>query len=128
MTRLLAGKPEITDGALTKRNLYIEARVSRATMNRATAIMREWEASVAVALELDPESKRPLSEERKLQRKIREKNAQISELAKKLEAAATLIALLTEDNRYLRHRLSSSGAADIADMQERRARPPATHG
>jgi hypothetical protein len=43
MRRLLAGTPQRTNGALTKTNLYKEAQVSRATMNRAVEIMAEWD-------------------------------------------------------------------------------------
>ncbi|MFZ3467538.1 hypothetical protein ACODT3_39705 [Streptomyces sp. 4.24] len=35
MPRLLEGPPQRTDGRLTKENLYKEAQISRATMNRA---------------------------------------------------------------------------------------------
>ncbi|MEV8204232.1 hypothetical protein AB0P40_02120 [Streptomyces sp. NPDC079189] len=41
MERLLSGRPEHTDGKLTKNNLCREARVSRATLNRATDILTE---------------------------------------------------------------------------------------
>ena len=46
MERLLAGKSKRTDGRLTKANLHIEAGVSRATMNRATEVIADWNASV----------------------------------------------------------------------------------
>ena len=36
MDRLLAGRPQRTDGRLIKDNLWKEAGVSRATMNRAS--------------------------------------------------------------------------------------------
>lgn len=45
MTRLLAGRPERTDGRLTKENLWREAQVSRATMNRAQDLLAEWDAT-----------------------------------------------------------------------------------
>ena len=47
MDRLLAGRPQRTDGRLIKDNLWKEADVSRATMNRATRILAEWNARVA---------------------------------------------------------------------------------
>ena len=46
MQRLLAGKPKRTDGRLTKANLHIEAGVSRATMNRAAAVIADWNTAV----------------------------------------------------------------------------------
>ena len=47
MQRLFAGKPQRTDGRLTKENLWREAQVSRATMNRARPILAEWDARIA---------------------------------------------------------------------------------
>ncbi|MFD8740814.1 hypothetical protein ACFV06_38680, partial [Streptomyces sp. NPDC059618] len=46
MERLLAGTAERTDGRLIKANLYREAGVSRATMNRATTVLEEWSRRV----------------------------------------------------------------------------------
>ncbi|MFC6015652.1 hypothetical protein ACFP2T_05545 [Plantactinospora solaniradicis] len=47
MQRLFTGVPQHTDGTLTKNNLWREARGSRATMNRATDILAEWDAHVS---------------------------------------------------------------------------------
>lgn len=46
MERLLAGQSLRTDGRLTKTNLHIEAGVSRATMNRASAVLADWNSEV----------------------------------------------------------------------------------
>lgn len=47
MDRLLAGRPQRTDGRLLKENLWKESDVSRATMNRAARILAEWNSRVA---------------------------------------------------------------------------------
>jgi len=47
MTRLLDGRPERTDGALTVSNLAHEAGVSRATANRAVDLLAEFRAAEA---------------------------------------------------------------------------------
>ena len=47
MKRLLAGRPERTDGALTIMNLAREAGVSRATANRAGDLLAEFRAAEA---------------------------------------------------------------------------------
>ncbi|MER9647966.1 hypothetical protein [Mesorhizobium sp. M0199] len=47
MTRLLDGRPERTDGALTVSNLAREAGVSRATANRAVDLLAEFRAAEA---------------------------------------------------------------------------------
>ena len=46
MQRLLAGRSKRTDGRLTKANLHVEAGVSRATMNRADAVIADWNSAV----------------------------------------------------------------------------------
>ena len=47
MQRLLSGSAVRTDGRLTIVNLAIEAGVSRATANRATAVLREFRSLAA---------------------------------------------------------------------------------
>ncbi len=47
MARLLDGRPERTDGALTISNLAREAGVSRATANRAVDLLAEFRAAEA---------------------------------------------------------------------------------
>ena len=47
MARLLDGRPERTDGALTVSNLAREAGVSRATANRAVDLLAEFRAAEA---------------------------------------------------------------------------------
>jgi hypothetical protein len=47
MARLLDGRPERTDGALTVANLAREAGVSRATANRAADLLAEFRAAEA---------------------------------------------------------------------------------
>ncbi|MFD5736238.1 hypothetical protein ACFWIY_26015 [Streptomyces sioyaensis] len=49
MERLLAGRPSRTDGRLIKENLYREAGVSRATMNRAHSILADWDRGTATS-------------------------------------------------------------------------------
>jgi hypothetical protein len=46
MGRLFTGQPTRTDGKLTKKKLWREAGVGRATMNRATAVLAEWDNRV----------------------------------------------------------------------------------
>ncbi|MEU0884056.1 hypothetical protein ABZ345_36135 [Lentzea sp. NPDC005914] len=54
MHRLLTGAACRTDGRLTKQNLWKEAGVSRATMNRAHTILAEWDDHVAQRSTADP--------------------------------------------------------------------------
>lgn len=122
MDRLLAGVPERTDGALTQKNLYLEAGVSRATMNRDAAILEAWRAAVSEALQLEPDARKPLTAERKLQRDLRKARKQIRKLKARVDASTSLIAALVEDNRYLRGIISQAPDATLTDLHEHRVR------
>jgi hypothetical protein len=95
MQRLLAGQPARTDGRLTKANLHVEAGVSRATMNRATTVIADWEA--AVRNDITPRSRRvveletTVAELKKAVARLRQSN---TELERKNQAAVTVIAEL----------------------------------
>ncbi|MDJ0362789.1 hypothetical protein [Rhodococcus sp. H29-C3] len=128
MACLLAGKPRHTDGAFTKANLYKEAGVSRATMNRATEIMAEWDAHVA------EHGRRTIGEARRdtdldeVRKKLKDKTAQCADLRNKLDAAATVIAALHHDNQALRENLDSRNGrlGDLSTHRsERHGSPPA---
>lgn len=106
MARLFAGKPQRTDGRLTKQNLWAEAGVSRATMNRAGAILAEWDTYVAEHGSATPGEARRDEEIRELRRKLAEAKAQNTALQKRLDAAATAIAALHHDNTLLRQELA----------------------
>jgi hypothetical protein len=55
MARLLDGRPERTDGALTIANLAREAGVSRATANRAADLLAEFRAAEACQRRSSPQ-------------------------------------------------------------------------
>lgn len=102
MERLLAGRPEHTDGRLIKENLYREAGVSRATMNRHPALLKEWNARVDTPTPRD-RARRTLETEVANQRTtINELRAHVRELEGQLTTAATVIAELTVENQHLR--------------------------
>jgi tRNA A37 N6-isopentenylltransferase MiaA len=120
MHRLLTGRPQHTDGRLIKNNLFKEAQVSRATMNRAHHILAEWDAQIAH----HDHPTRPARNDAKseeLARKLRDKTSQVIELQRKLDAAATVIAALHHDNTTLREQLDRHDS--IIDLDARRARP-----
>jgi septal ring factor EnvC (AmiA/AmiB activator) len=120
MRRLLAGTAQHTNGALTKTNLYKEAQVSRATMNRAVEIIAEWDHHVARRDDRPPEQARRDDELDKLAKKLRDTQTERADLRKKLDAAATVIAALYHDNQALREHLSSR-TGKIASIEGRRA-------
>lgn len=102
MDRLLAGTAERTDGRLIKENLYREAGVSRATMNRAKSVLDEWTRRVDGTQPRDREieSLNHSLSERATQ--IKDLRARVRELQDQLTIAATAIAELHAENQLLR--------------------------
>ncbi|GLH98846.1 hypothetical protein [Phytohabitans aurantiacus] len=109
MERLFNGQPQHTDGKLTKNNLWREAQVSRATMNRAADVLAEWDARVSespagvAARQRDEEFEQLRSRLRTSQRERRKLQDQI-------DAAATVIAALHSENATLRRQAANSTA------------------
>ncbi|MGP5484599.1 hypothetical protein ACTXMZ_16620 [Brachybacterium alimentarium] len=102
MERLLSGTAEHTDGRLIKENLYREAGVSRATMNRARPILAEWSRRVDGTQPRDQEIealRSELSEQRAEVRRLRKRTRDLEE---QLTIAATATAELHVENQLLR--------------------------
>ncbi|RFZ10396.1 hypothetical protein DSM43518_02310 [Mycobacterium marinum] len=118
MDRLLAGRPLRTDGRLIKDNLWKEAEVSRATMNRATQIMAEWEARVAACDSFTPREARKNDELTALHADLAARTRACTKLAQQLDAAATVIAALHHDNTLLRQELGHR--AEVIALDEHR--------
>ncbi len=103
MQRLLTGNAKRTDGRLIKTNLHIEAGVSRATMNRATVLIADWEA--AVGTESAPRDtqlaalQETVSKLKDSVAKLREEN---TALKRKNQAAVTVLAELSAQLRSAR--------------------------
>lgn len=112
MERLLSGKPNRTDGALTKNNLWREAGVSRATMNRATSALAEWDSRVdeSPTTALDRQRREELSEVRG---KLRNSRQECRKLQDQVDAAATIIAALLAENAAFRDQLAKRSAVVI---------------
>lgn len=94
MARLLDGRPERTDGALTVSNLAREAGVSRATANRAADLLAEFRAAEARHRQSSP---RALKERvRALEAELRAvRGAEIAELRGLVRTLAQHIQVLT---------------------------------
>ncbi|MFH8894387.1 hypothetical protein [Streptomyces sp. NPDC017949] len=107
MDRLLTGRPRRTDGRLIKDNLYKEADVSRATMNRARAVLAEWDQRTkATGSRTQGEARRD-DELQELRAEVKGLKRQHTELQTKVDAAATVIAALHHDNQALHAHLES---------------------
>ncbi len=113
MQRLFTGKPQRTDGRLTKENLWREAQVSRATMNRAQPILAEWDAHIGEQVKTTVGEARRDAEITRLRAQLADKTRQCTRLETKLKAAATAIAALHHDNEALRAELTNRSAMVI---------------
>jgi chromosome segregation ATPase len=115
MARLLAGRARRTDGKLTKENLYREAEVSRATMNRAHDVLTAWNHTVAGRAGLSP-TRAASDELAQLRTKLNRKTEEYAELQKRLAAAATTIAALHHDNSALHEELARHQSSKIVPI------------
>ncbi|MDD9380413.1 hypothetical protein M8Z33_27920 [Streptomyces sp. ZAF1911] len=122
MQRLFAGKPQSTDGRLTKENLWREAQVSRATMNRARPILAEWDARIAEQGKTTAGEARRDEEISRLRTKLAAKTHECALLEKKLKAAATAIAALHHENCALRDEIGRRQGATVVALEERPSR------
>ncbi|WP_208636898.1 hypothetical protein [Streptomyces swartbergensis] len=119
MARLFEGRPQRTDGRLTKENLYKEAQVSRATMNRAHAVLAEWDAYIAAhGKATRGEAKRDAAIA-DLKKRLTKKTQECTLLENKLRAAHTAIAALFHDNEALRQQLHSDVSTTVTPIRPR---------
>jgi hypothetical protein len=106
MDRILAGTPIRGDGSHTVTGLAAEAGVSRRTAGRATAVLRDFQDTIAGTTKPpDPahnETEAIRAELAEARTKLGERNTEIREVRKDLTALACRVALLSEDNVQLR--------------------------
>lgn len=119
MARLIEGRPQRTDGRLTKENLYKEAQVSRATMNRAHAVLAEWDAHIATHGKKTAGEAHRDAEIAELRRRLDKKTQECTLLENKLKAAATAIAALYHDNEALRRQLKRDASDTVTPIRPR---------
>lgn len=119
MTRLFDGRPQRTDGRLTKENLYKEAQVSRATMNRAQAVLAEWDAHIAAHGKATPGEAKRDTTIADLKKRLTAKTQECTLLEKKLKAARTAIAALFHDNEALRQQLDKDVSTTVTPLRPR---------
>ncbi len=119
MTRLFEGRPQRTDGRLTKENLYKEARVSRATMNRAHAILAEWDEHITAHGKATPGEAKRDATIADLKKRLAAKTQECTLLENKLKAAHTAIAALFHDNEALRQQLDKNIETTVTPIRPR---------
>lgn len=113
MRRLLDGKPTRTDGRLLKENLYKEAGVSRATMNRATTVLTEWAEAVSSPQPRNAELARTDAEITKLRQTVRELRSQVVDLQEQIVAAASVISTQHNQLMDLRDRIPTASVTPM---------------
>lgn len=120
MQRLLAGTSKRTDGRLTKSNLHVEAGVSRATMNRADAVLADW--NTAVGTQPAPRDSQFLELQEtvtKLKQTIAALRQSNTGLERKNQAAVTVIAEL---HAQLRASRGAEPRGTVTPLQSRQTR------
>ncbi|MCX4523284.1 hypothetical protein OG402_38260 [Streptomyces anulatus] len=121
MERLLNGKPARTDGKLTKNNLWREAGVSRATMNRATRVLETWDARVSSS-PASLHSQQQAEEIARLRKKLRLNQDERQRLQDQVDAVTTVLTVLLAENAALREQLANRSAV-VIPLGRTQARP-----
>ncbi|MGW7048851.1 hypothetical protein ACWGDT_40580 [Streptomyces avermitilis] len=119
MDRLLAGKPQHSDGRLTKNNLAQEAGVSSATMFRAKAVLAVWDTHIDTHGSLTAGEARRDADIDDLRRQLASAKREITELNRRLTAAVTVIASFHHDNQILRTESNTAGTVVPLPTQPR---------
>ncbi|WP_417218134.1 hypothetical protein [Arthrobacter sp.] len=122
MGRLLSTKPQWTDGRLIKENLYKEAGVSRATMNRAAAILAEWEDKSGGPQPRDRTIEQLQATDAELRATIKNLRRNIRDLEVQLTAAATTIGELHVENQIPR---GEDPILNVSPLRRNVSEPPA---
>ncbi|MFE3519265.1 hypothetical protein [Streptomyces sp. NPDC059166] len=116
MTRLLAGAPLYSDGALTKENLAREAQVSHATVHRAEDILAEWNARIPQPVLRTPGEVQRDESIAELKGKLRKASQKVTELQSKLDALATVTANLYHENIELKKKQNTRQQGRLAAL------------
>ena len=122
MDRLCNGTSQRTNGQLTVSNLAKEARVSRATANRAEAVLAEFHKRI-VAFQETPEKLPGLRDQnRELERRLVKVTSEKNQIIAGLQATVTLLAqqvqALTLENERLRPSAMRS-AGNVTELPRR---------
>jgi len=122
MDRLCNGTSQRTNGQLTVSNLAKEAGVSRATANRAEAVLADFH-NCTIALAETPEKLPGLRDqnrvlERRLAQMTTEKNQIIADLQATVALLAQQIQALTLENERLRVSLARS-VSNVTELPRR---------
>ncbi len=122
MDRLCNGTSQRTNGQLTVSNLAKEAGISRATANRAEAVLAEFHNRI-IAFQETPEKLPGLRDQnRELERRLAQVTAEKNQIIADLQATVALLAqqvqALTLENERLRTNVAKS-AGNVTELPRR---------
>jgi len=118
MDRLCNGTSQRTNGQLTVSNLAKEAGVSRATANRAEAVLAEFH-NRTIALAETPEKLPGLRDQnRELEHRLAQVTAEKNQLIADLQATVTLLAQQIQALTLENERLRTSVARSVGKVTE----------
>ena len=118
MDRLCNGTSQRTNGQLTVSNLAKEAGVSRATANRAEAVLAEFH-NRTIALAETPEKLPSLRDQnRELEHRLAQVTAEKNQLIADLQATVTLLAQQIQALTLENERLRTSVARSVGKVTE----------
>ncbi len=123
MNRILEGKPERSNGALTIVALALEASVPRNALTQRHPDLRNEFYTRAAALGATPEAETRLRATiAKLKKTISNKNAELAQLRADVPALVAVVNQLTLENQQLREALTQSHAT-VVPFPRRRPTP-----
>ena len=118
MDHLLSGTSQRTDGQLTVSNLAKEAGVSRATANRAEAVLVEFH-NRTTAIEETPEKLPGLRDQnRELEHRLAQVTTEKNQIIADLQASVTLLARQIQALTLENERLRTNAARPIGNVTE----------
>jgi uncharacterized coiled-coil DUF342 family protein len=118
MDRLCNGTSQRTNGQLTVSNLAKEAGVSRATANRAEAVLADFHNRI-IALQEMPEKLPGLRDQkRELERRIAQMTTEKNQVIAYLQATVTLLAQQIQALTLENERLCTSGVRSVGNLTE----------
>jgi hypothetical protein len=118
MDHLLSGTAPRTDGQLTVSNLAKEAGVSRATANRAEAVLAEFHNRITV-LEETPEKLPGLRDQnRELERRLAQVTTEKNQIIADLQATVTLLAQQVQALTLENGRLRTNSVRSVGNVTE----------
>ncbi len=113
MRRLLDGRPQRTDGARTISNLAREANVSRATANRAAAVLAEFRSACDGGDLISPDKADDEARVSALKKRVRELTADVTRIQEEKEALALASLVLFEENQRFAKQLNAPAGSNM---------------